>query len=118
VAYLFLVKAYADPVGLARCECRVFFVATTWRSEARSPGGIPSAWLVAGLASLGSIVLILLIALKISWWIALLCIAASFFGQLLFIPLDRAARTVVSLWIGIAILFAAGGYIVHRVFSA
>jgi hypothetical protein len=93
------------------------FVAASWRSEARNPGGIPSAWFVAGMASIGSIVLIVLIAIKVSWWIALLCIVASFLGQLVFIPLDRAARTVLGLWIGVVILLATGGYIVHRAFT-
>jgi len=93
------------------------FVATTCRGEARNPGGISLAWLIAGLASIGSVVLILLVAFRVSWWAALLCIISSFVGQLVFIPLDRAARTVLGLWIGVFLLVAAGGYIAHRVFS-
>jgi hypothetical protein len=93
------------------------FVAASWRDEARQSGGIAIAWFVAGLASIGSIVLIVLIGIKVSWWTALLCVLASFVGQIVLIPLDRAARTVVGLWVGIAVSLVAAGYIIHRVFS-
>jgi hypothetical protein len=94
------------------------FVATSWRSEARRPGGIPPAWFVAGTASVGSIVLILLIALRVSWWAAVFCILASFIGQIVLIPLDRVSRSVVGLWVGVIVLFAAAGYVIHRIFRA
>ena len=99
-------------------SCAVYsFIATSWRSEARQPGGIPPAWFIAGTASVGSIVLLLLIGFRISWWVALLCILASFVGQILLIPLDRVARSVVGLWLGVMFLAAAGTYIIYRVFA-
>jgi hypothetical protein len=63
-------------------------------------------------------VLILLIAFRVSWSAAVLCILASFIGQIVLIPLDRAVRSVVGLWFGVVVLIAAAGYIIHRVFSA
>ena len=93
------------------------FVATSWGSEARQRGGIPLAWFIAGTASVGSIVLLLLIAFRISWWAALLCILASFVGQIVLIPLDRVARSVVGLWLGILVLIAVAAYIICRVFN-
>ena len=93
------------------------FVATSWRSEARQPGGISLAWFIAGTASVGSIVLLLLIAFRVSWWAALLCILASFVAQIVLIPLDRVARSVVGLWLGVLVLIAVGVYIIYRVFN-
>ena len=93
------------------------FVATSWRSEARQPGGIWPAWFIAGTASVGSIVLLLLIAFRVSWWAALLRILASFVGQIVLIPLDRVARSVVRLWVGVLVQIAVGAYIIYRVFN-
>ena len=61
--------------------------------------------------------LLLLIAFRVSWWTALLCILASFVGQIVLIPLDRVARSVVGLWLGVLVLVAAGRYIIYRVFN-
>ena len=62
----------------------------------QQPGGIPQAWFVGGTASVGSIVLLVLIAIKVSWWFCLLCIAASGAGQILLYPiLEAPLRSVV-----------------------
>jgi len=95
------------------------FIATSWRQEAQKPDGIVSAWFVAGNVSIGSVVLLVLIAIKVNWWFSLLCIVASFVGQIVLYPfLDRFLRSVPGLWIGAVALIAIAGYMVARIFNA
>lgn len=92
------------------------FVATSWRREAQHPGGIPSAWFVAGTASIGGIALLVLIAFKVTWWFLLLCIGASFAGQIFLYPvLDAPLRSGVGLRVGAIALLAIGTYMVLRI---
>jgi hypothetical protein len=99
---------------LAVASAAYSFVATCWRQEAQRLDGIRPAWFVAGCASMGSIALILLIGLRVSWIAALVCVLASFAGQIVLYPFDRLLRTVVGLWSSVIVLAVAGVYIVRR----
>lgn len=95
------------------------FIATSWRQEAQKPDGIVSAWFVAGNISIGSVVLLVLIAVKVNWWFSLLCVVASFVGQIIFHPfLDRFLKSVPGLWTGVVALIAIGVFMVSRIFGA
>lgn len=92
------------------------YTATSWRREASRPGGIGIAWFVGGNASIGSIALLVFIVVKITWWFALLCIAASFAGQLVLIPfLGWTERTVTGLWLGAGLLVLTTAYMLARI---
>lgn len=94
------------------------FIATSWRQEAQRPDGIVSAWFVAGSISVGSVMLLVLIAVKVYWWFSLLCIVASFVGQIVLYPfLDRILKSVPGLWAGVIALIVIGVYMVSRIFG-
>ena len=65
---------------------------------------------------LGSIALILLVAFRVSWIAAIVCVAAGFAGQILLIPFDKPLRTVIGLWAGVIILIASGACTVYLSF--
>ena len=91
-------------------------MATLWRMEDRNPGGIRLAWLVAGLANYGSIILILLIVLKIGWSVAGLCVVTNIFGTILLTPISVwIRRSVFALWMGAIILMLSAAYMFLRI---
>ena len=92
------------------------YIATSWRRESQRPDGIRIAWLIGGFASVGGIVLLLLIALKVSWQIAGFCILSSFAGQFVLMPLLRwMDRSPIGLWAGAIILIILAVYMLVRI---